>query len=192
MKSNENILARAILTCATSYEWSLQGMGLLRLYLPGNIRLHVWDSRYRAPGVSMIHDHLQWGLHSTVIAGLLRNRRYVEAADGEAFMYATIKPGFGTYFKHAPLPVGLRSQPPEVYREGDAYSQAPAEIHETDAEDGTVTLMRKTPSSDESARVFWRAGAEWGSAEPRVATDDEVRDITQQALRRWFDKQEKA
>lgn len=184
--NNDKILARAILTNATAWEWSLQGMGLLRLYLPDNVRLHVWDSRYRVPGVSMVHDHLQWGLHSTVIAGRLRNQRYREQPDAEPFLFATIKPGFGTYFKHEPKPISLYARRSEQYAEGECYQQEPEEIHETDAEDGTVTLMRKTPTADESARVFWRAGTEWGSAEPHVATADEVRDITQHALDRWF------
>jgi hypothetical protein len=179
-------LAQAILTNATTYEWSLQGMGMLRLHLPGDWRLHVWDSRYRADGVSMVHDHLQWGLHSTVIAGRLVNRRYIEHRDGVPFMFATLKPGYGCYFKHEPRAVTLRALPLNTYFSGEGYAQEPAEIHETDADDGTVTLMHKRPTNDESARVFWEAGTEWGSAEPRKATEPEVRAITQYALDRWF------
>lgn len=179
-------LARAILQNAAAYEWSLQGMGMLRLHLPDNCRLHIWDSRYRAPNVSMIHDHMQWGLTSVVIAGVLRNRRYSEGF-GLPFMYTTLKPGYGCYFKHDPMETRLRLMEP-VYAlyEGDEYSQAPSEIHETDAEDGTVTLMFKRPTGIESARVFWPVGTEWGSAEPRKATPDEVADITSRALDRWF------
>lgn len=66
--------------------------------------------------------------------------------------------------------------------------QTPSEIHETDAQDGTVTLMQKTPTGDDSARVFWEIGTGWGSAEPRKATPEEVLDITQNALKLWFTK----
>jgi hypothetical protein len=58
-------------------------------------------------------------------------------------------------------------------------------IHETDAEDGTVTIIRKTPTGDDSARVFWKVGTTWGSAEPRPATPDEVRLVSERALHRW-------
>lgn len=180
------VLARAILSNAAAFEWSLQGMGMLRLHLSNDCRLHVWDSRFRAPGVSMVHDHLQWGLHSTIVAGELRNVRYVEADDGEPFMARTLKPGYGYFWKDEAQPVKLRALPIDTYTAGAEYSQLPAEIHETDATDGTVTFMRKTPTDDESARVFWPAGTEWGSAEPRKATAEEVAEITGYALKRWF------
>jgi hypothetical protein len=179
-------LAQQVLANANAFEWSLQGMGLLRLHLPNHCRLHVWDSRFRKPGVSMIHDHLQWGLHSTILAGVMTNRRYVPADNGAPFMHMTIKPGYGTFNKTEPARIGLHALPEEVYFPGSTYSQTPNEIHETDAEDGTVTFMRKSPTTDESARVFWPIGQEWGSAEPRIATASEVAQIAEYALKRWF------
>lgn len=181
-------LAQAILTNAASYSWSLQGFGMLRLHLPGHYRLHVWDSRYRAPNVSMIHDHLQWGLQSTVIAGVLQNQRYAEvgADSGEPYNVVTLKPGVGCFFKDQARLVRLRTQLRETYFEGDSYAQAPSEVHESMPEDGTVTLMLKAPTGDESARVFWPVGTEWGSAEPRAASPQEVAIITRRALERWF------
>lgn len=179
-------IARAILSKASAYEWSLQGMGMLRLHLPDNYRLHVWDSRYRVPNVSMIHDHLQWGLHSTVIAGRLSNRRYDESANGAPYMFAILKPGYGCFFKSDPQDTRLSELPVDHYSEGECYSQEPSEIHQTDAKDGTVTLMHKTPTRDDSERVFWPTGTYWVSAEPRPATPDEVADITGRALEKWF------
>lgn len=185
--NDAKILARAILTNCAAFRWSLQGMGMLRLHLPNDVRLHVWDSRYRVPGVSMIHDHLQWGLHSTVIAGILRNKKYVENELGVAYMTMVIKPGYGSYVKEEPRRIGMiQLRPWGVYQEGESYSQTPSEIHETDAEDGTVTLMRKTPTTDESARVFWEVGTQWGTAEPRAAMPAEVDEICGHALRTWF------
>lgn len=189
MTTELQAMARAILVNAQHYEWSLQGMGLLRLHLAGNCRLHVWDRRYRVPGVSMIHDHLQWALKSTVISGRLVNRRYYDFGlgtfDKATHLFATIKPGYGTFFKHEPKPVILACRGDEEYLPGQSYSQSPSEIHETDADDGTVTIMMKTPTSDESARVFWPAGEEWGSAEPRIASAMEVKSIVDNALANW-------
>jgi hypothetical protein len=179
-------LVRTILTNAQAFDWSLQGMGMLRLHLPGAYRLHVWDSRYRVPNVSMIHDHLQWGLHSTIIAGELTNRRYAMDADGEPHLFRTLKPGYGYYWKDDAQRCGLRALRAITYGPGGEYEQEPAEIHQSDPLDGTVTLMHKRPTADESARVFWPDGEQWVSAEPRRATPEEVADITGHALERWF------
>jgi hypothetical protein len=179
-------LVKTILENANTYKWSLQGMGMLRLHLPGDLRIHVWDQRYAVPDVSMVHDHLQWGLESQIISGCLTNYRYVPATDGEQYFYATLKAGYGCYFKHDPVPIRLRALPGEHYSAGQSYAQAPSEIHRSDPENGTVTLMQKQPSDDpESARVFWLAGEKWVSAEPREATVEEVHDIVGYALANW-------
>lgn len=189
MSIESQALASAILHHANHFEWSLQGMGFIRLHLVGHCRLHVWDRRFRVPGVSMIHDHLQWALNSTILSGELVNRIYLEgpsAAYGVPFDWATIKPGAGCYFKSEPKRTYLLPQIlPERLLPGDTYRQAPDVIHETDAQDGTVTIIRKEPTPDDSARVFWPAGTEWGSAEPRRATPEEVAAIVGVALTRW-------
>lgn len=189
MTIESQALASAILHHANNFEWSLQGMGFIRLHLVGHCRLHVWDRRFRAPGVSMIHDHLQWALNSTILSGELVNRIYVErdeAGEGEPYEWAMIKPGAGCYFKSEPRRTFLSPMLfPERLLPGEHYRQAPDVIHETDAIDGTVTIIRKEPTPDDSARVFWPAGTEWGSAEPRKATPDEVANIVSLALSRW-------
>lgn len=177
-------LVRFILENADKFQWSLQGLGMLRLYLTKDIRLHVWDLRYTFPGASPIHDHLQWGLASTVISGRITNYRFAESPVGDDYLYSTLKPGYGCYFKHDPLPIKLRRGQPETYSAGMTYSQRPEEIHWSVPDNGTITLMRKEPTADaDSARVFWPAGEEWGSAEPRPATAEEVAAITQYALK---------
>lgn len=184
MLENLRTMARFLLLNAERFEWSLQGLGMLRLHIEGsNSRLHIWDRRFAYPGASPIHDHQQWALHSTVLSGRLTNYRFVEREDGEAYWYQLIKAGYGYFVKEGPLPICLARLAPEHYEVGDTYSQRPEEIHETVPLDGTVTLMRKTPTADpEAARVFWPVGEEWGTAEPRAATAQEVLDITRYAL----------
>lgn len=180
------VLTRAILERAQAFPWTLQGMGMLRLHLSDDTRLHVWDSRYRVKGVSMIHDHMQWGLESTIVAGRLRNHQYTMGIAGEPMKFAVLKPGAGCHFKSEVTPCNLYAHAPMQYDEGATYRQLPLEIHETDALDGTVTLMKKFPTLDESARVFWPADGDWVSAEPRAATAAEIEAITQNALREWY------
>lgn len=186
-----------LLVNAQCFHWTLQGMGMLRLRLDDRTRLHIWDSRFKAPGVSMIHDHLQWGLKSTIVSGQMTNLRYHEvteedvakrhpqdAALHQPYMFATLKAGEGCYFKHEPRRILLKRGYNEEYWPGDSYEQAPAEVHESIPMDGTVTIMVKEPTEDgESARVFWPEGEQWGSAEPRAASHSEVTEMVGRALR---------
>lgn len=176
---------RFILAHADKFEWSLQGMGMLRLYL-GDTRLHVWDQTHAAPGVSMIHDHQQWGLRSTVIAGSLINQRYVERGQWQPMWFpfhaVTLKAGYGCAFVDQPRLTWLRPLTPECYGPGESYGQLPGEIHESKPQGIVVTLMQKLPTGSDLARVFWPQGSQWGSAEPRPATRDEIVDITRKAV----------
>jgi hypothetical protein len=71
----------------------------------------------------------------------------------------------------------------EVYDAGDSYSQRADEIHETDALDGTVTIIRRHRTGVDTARIFWPAGQEWGDALPRPATWDELTTTLKSARR---------
>ena len=179
-------LVRKVLENAEHFEWTLQGFGMLRTYLSDEIRLHVWDSRYATENVSLLHDH-PWDFASLIVAGELRQHRYVVAAEGETFQFSTIQCGPGGCMKAEPQPVVLRRLPEEHYTAGAVYLQRAAEIHESRPADGTVTLISRAFKKDtEHARVFWREGEHWVSAEPRPATADEVRAITRYALDTWF------
>lgn len=188
-------LIRMILTRALAYDWTLQGMGFLICRPSPTMRIHVWDSRYRVADVSMVHDHLQWSLSSMIVGGSLTNQKYesatkVQMDDADGWVkcfYRTLRAGAGCHFiDEGPNRIHLRKLPPETYGPGQTYYQRNDEIHETQAEDGTVTLMTKFPEDNDLARVFWPRDKEWVSAEPRAATIPEVLDITSFALHRWF------
>lgn len=196
-------LVRAILERATSYQWTVQGFGMMRLYLRKVGRIHVWDSRLRVRDVSDMHTH-PWSLRSTIIAGTLVNERYAtipdtlppnfaaELAQGQIDEYyeQLLQTGEGGGLKGEPNVVRVRRMSQEVYRPGDVYSQGPAEIHVSKPEDGCVTLMErpKGPDYTEHAWVYWprdRGQFGWTSAEPRVARDVEVAAAVALALTRW-------
>lgn len=184
---NMRALAKLILKTPFAFDWTLQGLGMLRLYIEPDLRLHVWDQRFAFPGATPIHDHLQWGLTSTVLSGELRNQRYNHSSYyGAPYKAMKIKAGIGCEKLETPSVVFLRKQESELYRVGESYGQHPGEIHETIPRNGTVTIMRKTPTADpEAATVFWPADSEWGSAEPRPATSDEISIMTNYALEVW-------
>jgi len=181
----ENILKRAL-----NYEgWSIQGFGMLRLYLTKEIRLHVWDARFMVPNVSLVHDH-PWNFFSRVIAGQIENARYyVREPDAGSpnYFFSTIQCGPGGGMRSEPKLIGLARHPSHTYIEGQSYSQEASEIHDTDYRDGTVTLVERTFKQDtEHARVFWKESEQWISAEPRKADEQEVEQICHRALSNWF------
>lgn len=172
-------------------KWSLQGFGMLRMYLPGDMRLNIWDSRYQyKPKPSMIHDH-PWDFTSWVVCGELYNYRYAvgpKNAHGlPQYWQRTIRPGVDPQHLGQDKLVTLFKITQETIKVGNSYFQEFNEVHETDFKDGTITVnSRQRGNRPDEARVFYREGEEWISAEPRPATEKEVKDICDNALKLWF------
>ena len=198
-------LVKSILKHADDFAWSLQGFGMLRLHVD-NTRVHVWDDRYAVPNVSVIHDHLQWALRSTIMSGALMNILYDETprlprkrklqAEGWTekelrqmhylpYNMSEILAGPGGGMRSEPKRVWLMERQLTRYEVGETYVQNPSRIHESRPARGTVTLMEKFPTATDLARVFWPEGTDWVSAEPRPATLKEIEDITGYALSQW-------
>lgn len=164
-------------------DWTMQGFGFLRLRVSESVRLHVWDSRLREPGVSDIHDHTQWAFTSHVISGSLVNIRYTIHDEGQRHHMATLKCGIGGGMVDGSVKiVGLVAGKPELYLPGSSYRQEPDEIHRTLPADGTVTLIEQERREVDTARVCWPEGGAWGDAIPRPAREKEVDDVCAFAL----------
>lgn len=185
------LLVRKILENPKSYSWSLQGLGMLRLYLSTELRLHIWDSRYRIPAVSSLHTH-PWSFESYVVAGRIRQFRFSEVAAThhhvEHYKTSVLVCSAGNCTRTEPEDAYLFREREEDYGAGHRYRQHADEIHDSMPVDGTVTLVARafTKADCGRARIFWPALETWVSAEPRVATDAEVLAITSNALERHF------
>ncbi len=55
--------------------WSAQGFGMLRKYLPGNRRLHVWTKAVYVPSVTLLHTH-SWDFTSLILRGVIHNFKF--------------------------------------------------------------------------------------------------------------------
>lgn len=181
-------LVESILEHPEGHEWSIQGLGMLRTYLAGpDLRLHIWDRRAGAEGASQMHTH-PWHFDGYVVAGKVYNRRYVPASiwdSGAPFHRQRIFCGVGGGpEEEAPVDtVRLYVPETEAIFAGQMYQQDADEIHVSEPEDGTVTLIHRHFREDrDHAYVFWPEGEEWVTAEPRVATPEEVRAICDGAL----------
>lgn len=173
MITSLRLAVKAILLNASSYSWSVQGFGLLRLYIGREGRLHIWDSRLRYAGVSMIHNH-SWDLRSTIVSGQLFNIRYVRAGPGSMFHTHRLLTGYHSKPVTGDSLVCLTDLTPERYVPGNVYQQRANEIHKTVADDGTITLMERKEDEQGEADVFWPEGEDFGTATPRQATQEEI------------------
>jgi hypothetical protein len=177
---------RTVLDHPHELPWSVQGFGMMRTYFGADktFRLNIWDSSLAVPGVSLIHDH-PWDFTSWVMAGMFQNVRYDEHPHGnyQQYDWIVIKTGEGGGPDGNSGRCGLAPRLAEFYSAGDTYKQVAEEIHASYYVDGTVTLNERIRRPDgEHARVFWPAGQSWVDAEPRMATEQEVRGTIARAL----------
>lgn len=165
-----------------AWTWSVQGFGMLRLYIRQIGRLHIWDSALEYPNVSKVHTH-SWDLKSTVVCGCVRNTRFAEEqVIGHAYKKHRLLTGYQARPVTEAVDTRLLSWPVETYFPGDVYAQHAHEIHRTDALDGTVTIMARNEDVNGEADVFWPVGCSWGTATPRQATPEEIRGSVTKAL----------
>jgi hypothetical protein len=164
-------------------DWSVQGFGVLRLYIRKIGRLHVWDSALRYRNVSLVHNH-SWDLRSTVVCGRLVNTRFEETESeiGHPYHGRRLVTGYQSQFVDSEFITTLLNQPRETYSAGDVYKQSAHEIHRTDPDDGTISLMERNEDVNGEANVYWQYGTTWGNAKPRRATLEEVRATSLRAV----------
>jgi hypothetical protein len=185
------LLVRKLLESPLTLDWSLQGFGMLRLYLSEEVRVHVWDSRFRIPNVSTIHDH-PWDFKSVVLCGQLINLRYAEDAlpglPAEDYKKALIKCGAGACVVNNAQECKLRELTREHYLPGDSYTQVAEEVHDTQARDGTITIVTRSfrKSNRDYATLYFKD--QWVSAEPRKAKPAEIITIVGNALLKLYGK----
>lgn len=167
-----------------AYDWTIQGFGMLRLYLPNDMRLNIWNSKYRVPHVSEIHTH-PWNFESYIERGKLANIRYERLTEGETtHEHALLRPGPGggvmQYFGTATL----AAFNPEFYCAGEMYTQKAHEIHMSRPGDGCVTINKRERVGADEALTFWPRGESWVSAEPKRATVEEIVNFCEAAIAR--------
>ena len=179
-------LVRSILEKWGSYNWTVQGFGMARTKIADVGRIHVWDGSLRVPQVSDTHEH-PWELRSTVISGELINQRFgVVDKSNMPYVRSAIATGEGGGLTGEPEEVCLSLFPVEFYTPGMDYKQNADEIHRSIPQDGTVTLLERQMGEPlQETRVYWPRGTGWVSAEPRPATEEEVRRVVEYALARW-------
>lgn len=169
------LVARSLVT-----DWSLQGLGMFRMYLSKKVRLHVWaPSKFAVENVSTIHTH-PWDFTSTVIAGTITDVIYGEehtTMTGQKPTHSKqqIVCGPGGGISSEPRATNLFLRGRSVFKERQYYQRRANEIHESRPVDGTITIIEREFHDDsEHAYVYFPFCKEWVSAEPRPATSDEV------------------
>jgi len=86
-----------------------------------------------------------------------------------------------------PEKVLIDELPCMVYGPGTGYYHRASDIHFTEFEDCTMTLVRREFLPDcDHADVYWPDGEEWGTAEPRPAEWWEVQEVVSRMLKVHF------
>ena len=166
-------------------EWRAHGIGMLRTYLDDDrmVRLNLWHHLLINPGISTMHTH-PWSLRSDIMAGKLVNTRWERTSKGrpEARLFVEDRIPCGMVsnpefaLKGEERDVWLFPLTPEILLPGQSYFQSPEEIHTTQFDDGTATIMRRDGGADgvTEASVFWPKGEVWGDASRDVTADEIV------------------
>lgn len=163
--------------------WRVHGIGMMQLYLPDDVRLHIWHKQLRVTNVSMMHTHA-WDFTSHVLWGEVYNRRYVESEweNDPVFHKYKINPGP----KPEPVLLGEVHCKPlksEVFREGHSYTQKHEEIHYSNPDDGTVTLVERDRGDiDDAAFIYCHQAHPFVSAAPRTPTVGEIHEVLSEAI----------
>ena len=133
--------------------------------------------------VSAIHDH-RWDFESLVLRGRVENRKYNVVKGEVNYVEGRVMCGPNPVHRGARDTRGvcLQFQSRATYTRGDSYQMYSDELHSSHPEDGTITVcMRRSASKGDDALVYWPIGEDWVSAEPRIATPEEVKDILYRA-----------
>lgn len=187
-KEIAKFLATAVILNPLEYEWTIQGLGMLRLYVSDEYRLHIWNGEAAYPNVSKIHNH-PWDFKSLIISGQLRNTRYLSTWRGRAdmtVMRQRLRCGENCKLIGEPKEAYLRALKTETYYPGEVYAQNAWEAHISEPAPGCVTLIKRYPCLEpDYATVFYDPAQGWGTAEPRKATTTEIRSFCSLATANW-------
>lgn len=178
--------------------WTFQGLGMMRYYLGADrgVRLHLWDTRRAERGVSVVHDH-PWHFSSTIVCGQMVDVVYRAESAGKmlrtkpSHVLYPLKCGKGAHIVAEAGRNVLLVPTEKLYRAGETYGHKPTDLHESQPEAGTVTLVVRSSEASRDARdahvavpIASDGTSKWGSAEPRDATCDEVRAFLFEAMQR--------
>lgn len=171
-------VVRSVLENPHGYDWTLQGLGMLRCHPWGttDYRLNIWHRDFMRVNVSETHDH-PWHFTSWVVAGRMFNTRFRECSplNSGALPYYSRTVNCGVdYGDGKTEAVFLLQRPPENYYPGMCYMQHADEIHSTSFDDGTITINHRERVKGQAARIFWPIDREWIDAGPREASRAEI------------------
>lgn len=166
------------------WTWTVQGLGMLRCYTSNGDRITIWHEDLVYPGVTRVHDH-PWDLESTVLSGDVYDHVYSLGGFRGSDVYTRYLITAGEGRPSYPETVLLFKVATKVLSVGDTYRHAWSDVHSTSFSNGAVTYCRRSNRQGQMARVYVPAGEEYGSAEPRPATPEEVDKYAGLALEGW-------
>jgi hypothetical protein len=176
------VLVHKILQHAEDFPWRMQDLGLMGLRLDDRreYRLHVWDPSYLV-NEPPVHDH-PYDFTSTIMAGELINSRYVEDPAGDDYIRFRYSPGAEDDRRADAVRLTSTAT---TFTEGSQYRQLAEELHASQQEPGTVTVIQSQWVETSELTVCVRDAGSWYSGLGRAASHQEVKSFSAKALE-WF------
>lgn len=179
--SEKRLLAARVIEQAHLYDWSVQGFGLIRTYLPGNKRLHIWSQRFKIQDATTLHSH-PWNFTSHVLAGrmheIVAEKVTIEQAsclDSNVLKAKENKILCGEDAKVITSTDCFLSTKVTYHQAGLSYSHKYSDIHASLPSFDCVTLIEREPLDDpDHAYSYTLNDDPWVSAEPRGIDHNEI------------------
>lgn len=175
-------LVFTMLRHAEDFPWRMHDIGLMGLRLDDQreYRLHVWDPSYSA-GDPPIHDH-PYEFTSKIIVGELTNTRYEEDPSGDEYARFRYSPSAEDQRRSDTVRLSATAT---TFTEGGQYRQLAHELHASQQQSGTVTVIRCSWVEATELTVCLRDDGSWRSGQGRDATREEVKTVAAKALERF-------
>lgn len=161
------------------FSWSFQGLGMYRVKLTEDVRVHIWMPSEANEGVSDMHTH-PWSFRSLVLAGSIRDIVYQDVGRVEDGLPARrheviCGPDGGGALDDGKM-TGLRPLSDQVHEAGTSYKLPWNLVHRSRPQvEGTVTVLLKTEKvSDDQACVYRWPHDPFGTAEAAPPTRDDI------------------
>lgn len=171
-------MAKRAFAFPDEFEWTQQGLGMVRAKLTRSLRLHIWHPNFIVKEASRIHNH-PWHFTSNILAGFLTNVKYSFTYDASQMLVHTIECGANVHVKDTYVArIGVDQI--VTYKKGDLYSMRKTEFHNTVIGDrGCISIIERDLDSweNDDADVVTNMDKPFVNARPEKLAEKRVRQI---------------
>lgn len=170
------------LTNPEDYEWSVQGLGMLRAYLTEDraTRLQIWLKELQLASATSIHTH-PWDFESIIYRGELINRTYAEVPGHKFDCYVINTGPTARPLSHSKIDLEITQN--RKLTEGQSYYQPKEVPHLTLFSQGAISIIHRLDYSKSDGLAKSYGVGPWVSAAPQDVSWREARSLITYAMK---------